>query len=175
MATPHATGVAALAASESPGLLSTPTTLKRVLMDSGKPVPATQGKTVTGKMVDADAALAPRVTAVSPKSGARNVRRGANVVAVFSEEMNEASVEAVDPTTLKPTNFTLVRAGTTTPIKATVTYDPDTKRAVLNPSVRLSYGAVYVATIKGGTDGVKNSDDQPIALDKTWRFKVRTR
>ncbi len=174
MAAPHATGVAALAASKSPGLLSSPATLKQVLMDSGKPVPATQGKTLTGKMVDANAALAPRVTTVSPKSGARNVSRGANVVAVFSEEMDEASVEAVDPTTLKPSNFTLVRAGTTTPIKATVTYDETTKKATLNPSYRLRSGATYIATVKGGADGVKNdATKEPMASSKTWKFKIK--
>lgn len=142
-------------------------------MDSGKPVPATQGKTVTGKIVDANAALAPRVSAVSPKSGARNISRGANVVAVFSEEMDEASVEAVGPTTLKPSNFTLVRAGTTTPIKATVSYDPATKRAILNLSVRLAYGAVYVATVKGGADRVKNATNEHMAFSKTWKFKIK--
>jgi hypothetical protein len=57
MATPHATGAAALAASVNPALLDDPVALKNVLMDSGKPLPATDGKTVTGDMVAAEAAL----------------------------------------------------------------------------------------------------------------------
>jgi subtilisin family serine protease len=57
MATPHATGAAALAASVNPALLGDPVALKKVLMDGGKPLPATEGKTVTGDMVDAEAAL----------------------------------------------------------------------------------------------------------------------
>lgn len=57
MAAPHATGVAALAASVNPALLNDPTALKKALMDGGKPASATDGKTVTGDMVDARAAL----------------------------------------------------------------------------------------------------------------------
>jgi subtilisin family serine protease len=57
MATPHATGAAALAASVNPSLLDDPVALKKAVMDGGKPAPATNGKTVTGDMVDAEAAL----------------------------------------------------------------------------------------------------------------------
>src|SRR5215207_926266 len=57
MATPHATGAAALAASVNPSLLDDPVALKKAVMDGGKPAPATDGKTVTGDMVDAQAAL----------------------------------------------------------------------------------------------------------------------
>ena len=55
MATPHATGAAALAASVRPALLGDPEALKQVVVDGGKPLPATDGKTVTGDMVDAAA------------------------------------------------------------------------------------------------------------------------
>jgi len=57
MATPHATGTAALAASVNPALLDDPVALKKAVMDGGKPAPLTDGKTVTGDMVDAQAAL----------------------------------------------------------------------------------------------------------------------
>lgn len=57
MATPHATGAAALAASTDSGLLNDPERLKSVLMDNGKPLSNTSGKTVTGDMVDAHAAV----------------------------------------------------------------------------------------------------------------------
>jgi subtilisin family serine protease len=69
MAAPHATGVAALLASQSPSLLSNSQELKKVIMDKGKPVSTTAGKTVTGDMVDALAtalssdSTAPTVTA----------------------------------------------------------------------------------------------------------------
>ena len=57
MAAPHAAGVAALAASGDPALLSDPVALKNHIMDTGKPVPAMAGITVTGDMVDAEAAV----------------------------------------------------------------------------------------------------------------------
>jgi subtilisin family serine protease len=170
MATPHATGVAALAASDSPDLLSNPTTLKQVLMDSGKPVSATTGKTVTGKMVDASAVLGPAVTAISPRDGATGTSRYTNATATFSEAMDEASLEATDPTTGKSTSFTLVRSGTTTPVSATVTYDATTKRATLNPSGRLRSRTTYIATI---TTTAKNSAGEPIAYSKSWKFRTK--
>lgn len=57
MATPHATGAAALAASINPALLGKPQELKKAVMDGGKPASATSGKTVTGNMIDAMGAL----------------------------------------------------------------------------------------------------------------------
>jgi hypothetical protein len=56
MATPHATGTAALAATANPDLLNDPIALRGVIMDSGKPLPGTP--TVTADMVDARAAVA---------------------------------------------------------------------------------------------------------------------
>ncbi len=55
MATPHATGAAAAMRSVNPSLA--PLDLKKILMDTGKPLPATAGYTVTGDMVDAAAAV----------------------------------------------------------------------------------------------------------------------
>jgi subtilisin family serine protease len=57
MAAPHVTGSAALVLSKVASLGSDVTALKQVLMDTGKPLPATAGKTVTGKMVDPARAL----------------------------------------------------------------------------------------------------------------------
>ncbi len=61
MAAPHATGAAALVASVNPGLSAVQ--WKQRLMDRGKDAPATAGKTVTGKMIDARSAIAPADTA----------------------------------------------------------------------------------------------------------------
>jgi subtilisin family serine protease len=57
MAAPHVTGTAALAASVSPSLLLDPAALKQIIMDTAKPLSATSGRTVTGGMVDAEAAV----------------------------------------------------------------------------------------------------------------------
>jgi subtilisin family serine protease len=163
MASPHVSGVAALVASKYPG--SSPTAIKSIVMSSGKAAPATTGKTVTGKMADARAALYPRVTATSPAPNATNVARGANTTATFSEAMNA--------TTINTNTFTLVKSGTTTPVGASVTYDVATKKATLNPGVDLAPGATYTATVKGGTSGVKNATPgDPMVANKTWKFTV---
>ncbi len=69
MAASHATGTAALAAGEFPGLLERPSALRRLVMGTGQPLPATLGKTVTGDMVNAGRAVtdtAPRISGFSP-------------------------------------------------------------------------------------------------------------
>jgi subtilisin family serine protease len=162
MATPHVTGVAALVASKYPSLLSKPTAIKKIIMDTGKPLSATANKTVTGDMADAQAALFPRVTAVSPAAGKTGVARGTNIRATFSEAMNA--------TTINRTTFTLIKDGTTTKINATVTYDTATKRATLNPSANLAANTVYKATVKGGSTGVKNPLGDPMFTSKGWEF-----
>jgi subtilisin family serine protease len=57
MAAPHVTGTAALVASVNSGLLDDVAAIKKVIMDTGKPLAATSGKTVTGDMVNAYAAV----------------------------------------------------------------------------------------------------------------------
>jgi subtilisin family serine protease len=57
MAVPHAVGTAALVASEFPNLENRPVALKKAIMQNGKPLRSTQGKTVTGDMVNAKAAV----------------------------------------------------------------------------------------------------------------------
>ncbi|MDK1288870.1 S8 family serine peptidase [Pseudoalteromonas umbrosa] len=55
MATPHVAGAAALALAVNPSL--TTIELKNLLMNSGKPIPALEGKTVSGKRLDVHQAL----------------------------------------------------------------------------------------------------------------------
>jgi subtilisin family serine protease len=68
MATPHATGAAALVASMQPTLLANPVGLKNHIMDAGKSLPATAGKTVTGDMVDALKAVDPNADSTAPNT-----------------------------------------------------------------------------------------------------------
>src|SRR5215216_4633626 len=116
MATPHATGAAALAASVDPALLNNPGDLKKRIMN-GKPLVAAAGKTVTGDMVDALKAThpptdtaAPTVSSVVPTE--EEVATTTNVVATFSEAMDAASVT-------HPANFTLRNGGCNTPATLT--------------------------------------------------------
>ncbi len=94
MAAPHVTGVAALAVSVNSGLLNKPVDLKNLLMNTGKPLSATAGKTVTGDMVDAKAAVdaAPSDT-VAPK-GTVKINGGA---AYTKSPSVKLSLSATDP------------------------------------------------------------------------------
>jgi Bacterial Ig-like domain len=111
----------------------------------------------------------PTVTSTNPANNARGVASGANVRATFSEAMQASTV--------KTTTFNLKKAGTTTFRSATVTYDPATKTATLNPNNNLQSGATYVATVTtGATDLAGNQLDQDSTTagnqNKTWKFTV---
>jgi predicted phage tail protein len=76
----------------------------------------------------------------------------------------------VDTATLNSSTFTLVKQGSTTPVAATVSYDAQAKKAILKPSSALAEGGTYTATLKGGTNGVKDTSGNPLQTDRTWSF-----
>ncbi|HEX2742574.1 MAG TPA: Ig-like domain-containing protein, partial [Rubrobacter sp.] len=104
----------------------------------------------------------------------------ANVIATFSEAMNEASVEKTTANDL-PTTFTLKKKGTTKTLAATVVYSEPTAttfKAGLDPTRKLRAGATYIATVSSvATDLVGNALDQNPSLTgnqpKTWTFTVK--
>ena len=173
MATPHATGAAALVASVEPALLENPVGLKKRIMN-GTPLFAAAGKTVSGDMVDALKALkppadstAPTVSSVTPIGGATNVDTTTNVVASFSEAMEAASVT-------DPANFTLRNVACATTVPATLSYASGTKEATLVPSASLDASSTYTVTVSGGWDLTGNQLDQdpntPGDQPKSWSF-----
>ena len=105
----------------------------------------------------------PTVSAVSPANGATDAPVDADVEATFSEAMDQGSVQS-------PGNFTLTKDSDGSSVSATVTYDPATRKATLNPDAPLDPQSSYTATIKGGTDGVKDSSANPLASDEAWSF-----
>jgi hypothetical protein len=109
-----------------------------------------------------DDTAAPTVTTVAPTEGATGVSVSTNVAATFSEKMKA--------TTIDGTTFTLVKDGTTTPVAVTVIYGAENKKAILDPDANLDEGATYIATVKGGTGGVKDLAGNALAADKTWSF-----
>ena len=104
----------------------------------------------------------PTISSVSPASGATGVAVGSSVTATFSE--------ALDPTTVSGSTFSLVASGTTTPLAATVSYDGPSKTATLNPSAALLNSTAYTATVKGNPGGVKDVAGNLMATDFSWSF-----
>jgi CSLREA domain-containing protein len=102
-------------------------------------------------------ATAPTVKAISPAQNATGVSPKANVSAVFSEAMNSSTINA--------TTVTLKRAGASTKVGATISYDAAKKKATLNPKTNLKLGATYAATVTtGAKDVAGNALDQSPSL-----------
>lgn len=107
--------------------------------------------------------VAPMVSSTTPSAGATGVGAGTNIVAIFSEDVEAISLLG---------NFTLVKAGTNTPVETAITYDPSTRKAVLNPVSNLVPGTRYTARIEGGAGGVEDRAGNLLAVDKAWTFTV---
>lgn len=119
-----------------------------------------------GVVVHVDTAK-PTVTTSLPAPGATGVSRATNISATFSEAVRAASITSA-------TVF-LVPAGTTTRLPATVTYNGDTRKVVLNPTADLAAGKTYRATVSTAVlDLAGNPLDQNRTLaglqPKTWTF-----
>jgi subtilisin family serine protease len=151
MASPHAAGVAALSASVDPALLSDPVALKGHVMDTGKPLPAMAGMTVTGDMVDARAAVTGGNTAPtikSPKPTGTTRDRTPLISAVVTDAETE----------LNQGNAGLFVDGQA---KA-FSYDAATDK-LRRQSGKLAYGKHTVRV---------EANDGQLESSKTWSFKV---
>src|SRR5205085_11469569 len=60
-------------------------------------------------------------------------------------------------------------------VSGAVTYDPQTRTAILDPLGLLAQASLYTVTIKGGTSGprVQDSLGNALATDFTWSFTTR--
>ena len=103
----------------------------------------------------------PTVTAVMPTSASTGVAIASTVTATFSE--------AMDPTTVTGSTFTLTGGGAS--VTGTVTADPTDTIFTFTPSAPLAYNTTYTALI---TTGVLASStglpEVPLAADYTWSF-----
>ena len=117
---------------------------------------------------------APSVEVWKPKG--KNVSPRAKPTVVFSEAMDEVSVEAGGV-------FTLKKGAKT--IGGTVSYVEDSQsgpyKAILKPDRPLKTGATYTATMTtAATDPASNQLEQdpnpnaPAGVAKTWKFRVKT-
>jgi hypothetical protein len=102
---------------------------------------------------------APSVESVSPAAAAQDVRLTSSVEATFSE--------AMDPTTINESTFTLSRGGDSTPVTTTVSYDAVSNKATLVPSSYLEASQTYTARI---TIGAKDAAGNALANEKVWSF-----
>jgi probable HAF family extracellular repeat protein len=130
---------------------------------AGNTSPASDSVTVT---VDK---TAPTVYSVAPAEDATGVAPGVYVTATFSEDMLASSIDA---------SFKLFKKGSATQLAASVSYDPNTHIAMLDPRDPLRRGATYKAAVNtDATDLAGNSLDQNESLSgsqqKVWFFKVR--
>jgi TolB protein len=126
--------------------------------------------TFTLKLSTPRDAQAPKVKSTVPAAEARGIAPGANISATFSEAMMGSS--------LTSSTFKLMKAGTTTTIDALVTYEPTTKKAILNPTNNLRLGTKYKAVVStGAKDLAGNALDQNSSQSglqqKSWTFTTR--
>lgn len=119
--------------------------------------------------VTADDTIAPTVSSTVPANAKKRVSRKADITATFSEQ--------VRPSTVNRDTVYLVRAGTTTKIRARVSYSSSLQRATLNPSSALRAGTkyrVYVTTRVKDLAG-NRLDQKPTSgrQAKTWTFTTK--
>ena len=112
----------------------------------------------------------PKVSSTSPANNATGVSRTANVIATFSEAMNEASVEAAGVVSLRKSSGGAA-------VGASVTYNPTTKKVTLNPNLSLASNTLYSAKVTtGATDLAGNALDQNSTTAgnqaKSWKFRT---
>jgi Tol biopolymer transport system component len=154
---------------------SAQTTVRRLTTDGGSTEP---------DWADAGAdTQAPRVTSTSPAAGVKDVARGTNVRATFSERM--------DPASITKATFKLFRCSSTTSTNCTIqitnvtmSKSTDGLRATLNPygtsSTLLAPSTKYKAVVTtGAKDQAGNALDQNATTSgnqqKVWFFTVGTR
>jgi hypothetical protein len=107
-------------------------------------------------------ATPPTISTVEPADEATGVGATSNVEAAFSEAMNSSTIDG--------STFILGKQDSTAPVAAQVTYDPVSKRAMLDPEADLEADATYTATLKSGVGGVKDDAGNPLAEDEAWSF-----
>jgi hypothetical protein len=108
---------------------------------------------------------APKVAAATPTNNATGVARSTDLTAAYSE--------AVNPSTVTTSTFTLVKDWSTTRISGGVGLSPDGKTATFNPhgssTTNLARCTKYKAAV---TTGVKDVAGNPLAAKKVWYFKT---
>ncbi len=102
----------------------------------------------------------PTVISVAPPNGTSGICPNTVVVATFSEAMN--------PSTINTTTFTLTAPGTPpVAVAGAVTYDASSYVATFTPTNALALDTLYTATI---TTGAQDLNGNALASDSVWTF-----
>ena len=101
----------------------------------------------------------PTVISVTPPNLASGICPNSVVVATFSEAMN--------PSTINTTTFTLTSGTPAVGVTGTVTYDVASHVATFTPTNPLALSTLYTATI---TTGAQDLFGNPLASDQVWGF-----
>jgi N-acetylglucosamine-6-sulfatase len=110
-----------------------------------------------------------QVISTTPRANATAVAPTSNIKATFSEDMMSSSITGQ--------TFKLFEQGSTTKIGATVSYQPSTDTATLDPTNSLRSGVTYKAIVNtGAKDVAGNPLDQNSSIaglqQKAWLFTV---
>jgi hypothetical protein len=81
----------------------------------------------------------------------------------------------MDPSTLDTSIVTVLDTTNGARVPATVSYDEANRKMTIDPSTKLARRTKYEATIRGGTNSVKDVTDEALAAAKVWSFKTRRR
>ena len=95
----------------------------------------------------------PTITGLTPADGATGIAASISPTVTFSEPINPAS--------LTGSSLGLVVTGPATPVAATVTYDPATRTATLDPTPTLAASTAYTVTVRGGPAASATSPGWP--------------
>jgi methionine-rich copper-binding protein CopC len=109
---------------------------------------------------------APTVATRTPAANATGFGIGDNVTATFSEPVTgvRGTVTGGPAAT-----FSLKNATTGAAIAASVGYDAATRKATLDPTSNLAANTRFTATLTGGTTGIKDMANNPLATG-SWTF-----
>ena len=120
---------------------------------------------------------APTVTSVTPTKKTGVSRNNPNITATFSEQMDKASVEAIDPTTQQSVNVKLFNSGKQ--VAATVSCDADPcNKVTLTPNRSLKANTKYRAIVTTGVEDLAGNrlDQDPATTGnqrKNWTFTTK--
>jgi Bacterial Ig-like domain len=109
------------------------------------------------------------VLSTVPAPASTDISTSTNVTATFSKDGN-TSTDMFDESINANTFWLTFQVDPDHPLLAQVTYDPVTKTATLHPDGGLQPGTSYTATIKGGSDGVKDTQGESLAQNFSWTF-----